>query len=246
MSSGRHLWFPVSCRCSVSRPPLSSLTTGCLQTQDLFTAGTDTSASTVEWAIAELIRHPHIQKKAQAEIDAVVGRDRLVKESDIPNLPYFQAVIKETFRLHPSTPLSLPRVAGKSCQVAGYHIPEGTHLLVNVWAISRDSNIWTDPLEFQPERFLPGSKYEHIDIRGNDFEAIPFGAGRRICAGMSLGIRMVQLMAATLVHGFGWELPAGQSAEKLNMDEAYGLTLQRAVPLKIQPRPRLAPAAYVR
>ncbi|KAF3776672.1 Flavonoid 3'-monooxygenase [Nymphaea thermarum] len=212
---------------------------------DLFTAGTDTSASTVEWAIAELIRHPHIQKKVQAELDSVVGRDRLVKESDIPNLTYLQAVVKETFRLHPSTPLSLPRIASESCQVAGYHIPKDTRLLVNVWAISRDPSIWTDPLEFQPERFMPGSKYENIDVRGNDFEVIPFGAGRRICAGMSMGIRMVQLMAATLVHGFGWELPAGQVPEKLNMDEAYGLTLQRAVPLKIQPRPRLAPSAYL-
>ncbi|XP_031490699.1 flavonoid 3'-monooxygenase-like [Nymphaea colorata] len=212
---------------------------------DLFTAGTDTSASTVEWALAELIRHPHIQKKVQAELDSVVGRDRLVKESDIQNLPYLQAVVKETFRLHPSTPLSLPRIASESCQVAGYHIPKGTRLLVNVWAISRDPSIWTDPLEFQPDRFMPGSKYENIDVRGNDFEVIPFGAGRRICAGMSMGIRMVQLMAATLVHGFGWELPAGQVPEKLNMDEAYGLTLQRAVPLKIQPRPRLASSAYL-
>ncbi|CAN6470292.1 unnamed protein product [Victoria cruziana] len=211
---------------------------------DLFTAGTDTSASTVEWAIAELIRHPHIQKKVQAEIDAVVGRDRLVKESDIPNLTYFQAVIKETFRLHPSTPLSLPRIARESCQVAGYHIPKGTHLLVNVWAIGRDPKFWTDPLEFRPERFMPGSKYDRIDVRGNDFEVIPFGAGRRICAGMSMGIRMVQLMAATLVHGFGWDLPAGQVQEKLNMNEAYGLTLQRAVPLRVQPRTRLTPKAY--
>ncbi|XP_031489382.1 flavonoid 3'-monooxygenase-like [Nymphaea colorata] len=212
---------------------------------DLFTAGTDTSTSTVEWAIAELIRQPCIQKKVQAELDSVVGRDRLVKESDIPNLTYLQAIVKETFRLHPATPLSLPHIASESCQVAGYHIPKGARLLVNVWAISRDPSIWTDPLEFQPERFMPGSKYEHIDVRGNDFEVIPFGAGRRICPGMSMGIRMVQLMVAALVHGFGWELPAGQLPEKLNMDEAYGITLQRAVPLKIHPKPRLAPSAYL-
>ncbi|XP_031490510.1 flavonoid 3'-monooxygenase-like [Nymphaea colorata] len=211
---------------------------------DMFTAGTDTSTSTVEWAIAELIQHPHIQKKVQAELDSIVGRDRLVKESDISNLTYLQATVKETFRLHPSTPLSLPRIASESCQVAGYHIPKGAHLLVNVWAISRDPSIWTDPLKFQPERFLPGSKYEHIDVRGNDFEVIPFGAGRRICPGMSMGIRMVQLMTATLVHGFRWELPAGQPSETLNMDEAYGITLQRAMPLKIHPKPRLAPSAY--
>ncbi|KAF3776951.1 Flavonoid 3'-monooxygenase [Nymphaea thermarum] len=212
---------------------------------DLFTAGTDTSTSTVEWAIAELIRRPHIQKKVQAQLDSIVGRDRLVNESDIPNLTYLLAIVKETFRLHPPTPLSLPHIARESCQVAGYHIPKGAHLLVNVWAISRDSSIWTDPLQFQPERFMPGSKYEHIDVRGNDFEVIPFGAGRRICPGVSMGIRMVQLMVATLVHGFSWELPAGQLPEKLNMNEAYGITLQREVPLKIHPKPRLTPSAYL-
>ncbi|XP_031490189.1 flavonoid 3'-monooxygenase CYP75B137-like [Nymphaea colorata] len=212
---------------------------------DLFTAGTDTSTSTVEWAIAELIKHPHVQKKVQAELDSVVGRDRLVKESDIPNLTYLQAIVKETFRLHPSTPLSLPRIASESCEVAGYHIPKGARLLVNVWAISRDPSIWTDPLEFQPERFMPGSKYEHIDVRGNDFEVIPFGAGRRICPGVSMGIKMVQLMAATLVHGFEWELPVGQLSEALNMDEAFGITLQRTMPLKIQPKLRLASRAYL-
>ncbi|KAF3774575.1 Flavonoid 3'-monooxygenase [Nymphaea thermarum] len=218
----------------------------CLQhviiiTKDMFAAGTDTSTSTVEWAIAELIQRPHIQKKVQAELDSVVGRDRLVKESDIPNLTYLQAIVKESFRLHPSTSLSLQRITSESCQVAGYHIPKGTRLLVNVWSISRDPSIWTDPLEFQPERFMPGSKYDHIDVRGNDFEVIPFGAGRRICPGMSMGIKMVQLMVATLVHGFRWELPA---SETLNMDEAYGITLQRAMPLKIHPKPRLAPSAY--
>ncbi|XP_031490188.1 flavonoid 3'-monooxygenase CYP75B137-like [Nymphaea colorata] len=212
---------------------------------DMFTAGTDTSTSTVEWAIAELIKHPQIQKKVQAELDSVVGRDRLVNESDIPNLTYLQAIVKETFRLHPSTPLSIPRIASESCEVAGYHIPKGAHLLINVWAISRDPSIWTYPLEFQPERFMPGSKYEHIDVRGNDFEVIPFGAGRRICPGMSMGIRSVQLITATLVHGFEWELPAGQLSEALNMDESYGITLQRAMPLKIHPKPRLASSAYL-
>ncbi|KAF3776948.1 Cytochrome P450 [Nymphaea thermarum] len=208
----------------------------CLQMQDFFAAGTYTSINMVEWEIAELIRHPHIQKKVQAEIDSIVGWDRPVKESDIPNLTYLQAIVKETFRLHPATPLSLPRIASESRQVTGYHIPKGARLLVNVWAISRDPSIWTDPLEFQPDRFMPGSKYEHIDVRGNDFEVIPFGAGRRICPGMSMGIRMVQLMVATLVHGFNWELPAGQVPEKLNMDEVYGISLQRAVPLKIHPQ----------
>lgn len=212
--------------------------------QDLFTAGTDTSSSTVEWALAELIRHPEILAKAQRELDSVVGPGRLVSELDLPNLPYLQAIIKETFRLHPSTPLSLPRMAAEDCEINGYFIPKDSTLLVNVWAIARDPNVWPEPLEFRPSRFLPGSEHAHIDVRGNDFEVIPFGAGRRICAGMSLGLRMVQFMTATLVHAFNWALPDGQLAEKLDMEEAYGLTLQRAVPLTVHPNPRLSPKVY--
>ncbi|CAJ1975357.1 unnamed protein product [Sphenostylis stenocarpa] len=211
---------------------------------NMFTAGTDTSSSTVEWAVAELIRNPRIMAQVQQELDAVVGRDRSVKEEDLAHLPYLQAVIKETFRLHPSTPLSLPRVSAESCEIFGYHIPKGSTLLVNVWAIARDPKEWTDPLDFKPERFLPGGEKADVDIRGNDFEVIPFGAGRRICAGLSLGLRMVQLLTATLAHSFDWGLESGLNPEKMNMDEAYGLTLQRAEPLSVHPRPRLAPHVY--
>nr|AIY24998.1 flavanone 3'-hydroxylase [Mangifera indica] len=211
---------------------------------NMFTAGTDTSSSTTEWAIAELIRHPEILTRVKNELDSVVGRDRLVTELDLPKLTYFQAVIKETFRLHPSTPLSLPRVAAKSCEINGYHIPEGSTLLVNVWAIARDPDEWAEPIVFRPERFLPGGEKANVDVRGNDYEIIPFGAGRRICAGMSLGLRMVQLLTATLIHAFDWDLPSGLTPEKLNMEEAYGLTLQRADPLIVHPRPRLTPKAY--
>lgn len=211
---------------------------------DLFTAGTDTSSSTVEWAIAELLRHPSTMRQAKQELDTVVGHDRLVTEADLAQLTFLQAIIKETFRLHPSTPLSLPRMATDSCEINGYHIKKGSTLLVNVWAIARDPDIWDEPLEFRPERFLPGGEKPNVDVRGNDFEVIPFGAGRRICAGMSLGLRMVQLLTATLVHAFNWELPEGQLPEKLNMEEAYGLTLQRAAPLMVHPQLRLAPHVY--
>ncbi|KAJ3673846.1 hypothetical protein LUZ60_005838 [Juncus effusus] len=211
---------------------------------NLFTAGTDTSSSTAEWGMAELIRHPDILKKAQKELDSVVGRNRLVSESDLPNLPIMTAIIKEVFRLHPSTPLSLPRMADNSCEIDGYHIAKNTTLLVNVWAISKDPAVWKDPLKFDPARFLPGGSHEHADVKGNDFELIPFGAGRRICAGMSLGLRMVQIMTATLVQAFDWELPEGLTPEKLDMEEAYGLTLQRAVSLVARPVPRLEPVAY--
>ncbi|KAL6643300.1 hypothetical protein ACP70R_021481 [Stipagrostis hirtigluma subsp. patula] len=211
---------------------------------NLFVAGTDTTSTIVEWSLAELIRHPDILKQAQEELDAVVGRGRLVSESDLPRLTFFNAVIKETFRLHPSTPLSLPRMAAEDCEVAGYRIPKGSELLVNVWGIARDPALWPDPLEYRPSRFLPGGSHENVDLKGGDFGLIPFGAGRRICAGLSWGLRMVTLTSATLVHAFDWELPVGQTPDKLNMDEAFTLLLQRAVPLMVHPVPRLLPSAY--
>lgn len=198
----------------------------------------------MEWAIAELIRSPTILAEVRKELDSIVGRDRLVKESDLAHLTYLQAVIKENFRLHPSTPLSLPRIAQESCEINGYHIPKGSTLLVNVWAIGRDPKVWADPLEFRPERFLVGGERPNVDMRGNDFELMPFGAGRRVCAGMNLGIRMVQMLFATLIHAFDFELGDGLSARSLNMEEAYGLTLQRAEPLVVYPRPRLARHVY--
>jgi flavonoid 3'-monooxygenase len=215
-----------------------------LTMQNLFVAGTDTTSTIVEWTMAELIRHPDILKHAQEELDVVVGRDRLLSESDLSHLTFFHAIIKETFRLHPSTPLSLPRMASEECEIAGYRIPKGAELLVNVWGIARDPAIWPDPLEYKPSRFLPGGTHTDVDVKGNDFGLIPFGAGRRICAGLSWGLRMVTMTAATLVHAFDWQLPADQTPDKLNMDEAFTLLLQRAEPLVVHPVPRLLPSAY--
>nr|AHX02955.1 flavonoid 3'5'-hydroxylase [Iris x hollandica] len=211
---------------------------------NLLTAGTDTSSSTIEWALTELIRHPNILKKAQEEIDSVVGQDRLVSESDIPNLPFLQAVVKENFRVHPATPLSLPRMALEDCEVDGFRIPKGATLLVNIWAMGRDPSIWPNPHVFSPARFLPGGQGEHVDVRGNSFELMPFGAGRRICAGTSMGIRVVHSTVATLIHAFDWALPKGQVAEDMDMEEAFGISLQKAIPLMAHPIPRLASKAY--
>uniref|UniRef100_A0A0A0LP99 Flavonoid 3' hydroxylase n=1 Tax=Cucumis sativus TaxID=3659 RepID=A0A0A0LP99_CUCSA len=170
-------------------------------------------------------------------LNCFIGRDRAVSDVDLHQLVYLQAVVKETFRLHPPTPLSLPRMASDSCEVNGYHIPKGSTLLVDVWAIGRDPKQWVDPLEFRPNRFLPNGEKPHVDVKGNDFEVIPFGAGRRICVGLSLGLRMVQMLTATIVHSFDWTLPNGLTPDKLNMDEHYGLTLRRAQPLIMHPRP---------
>ncbi|XP_042483071.1 flavonoid 3',5'-hydroxylase 2-like [Macadamia integrifolia] len=208
---------------------------------NLFSAGTDTSSSIIEWALAEMMKNPSIFRKAHAEMDEVIGRNRRLEESDIPKLPYLQAICKETFRKHPSTPLNLPRVATEACEVNGYYIPKNTRLSINIWGIGRDPNVWENPIEFTPERFLSGRNAK-IDPRGNDFELIPFGAGRRICAGTRMGIVLVEYILGTLVHSFEWNIPAGTD---LNMDEAFGLALQKAVPLAAMVTPRLAPNAYL-
>ncbi|TKY46657.1 Flavonoid 3',5'-hydroxylase 1 [Spatholobus suberectus] len=174
---------------------------------NLFTAGTDTSSSVIEWALPEMLKNPHITKRAHEEMDRVIGKDRRLKESDLRNLPYLQAICKETLRKHPSTPLNLPRVSSQPCQVNGYYIPKSTRLSVNIWAIGRDPRRG-EPLGVHTERFVSG-KGAKVDARGYDFELIPFGAGRRVCAGTRMGIVMVQYILGTLVHAFEWRLPNG-------------------------------------
>ncbi|XP_054819660.1 flavonoid 3',5'-hydroxylase 2-like [Prosopis cineraria] len=209
---------------------------------NLFAAGTDTSSSVIEWALAEMLKNPSIMNKAQQEMDQIIGHERRLQESDVSNLPYLRAICNETFRLHPSTPLNLPRVAAEPCEIAGYFIPKDTRLSVNIWAIGRDPDGWEKALEFKPERFVSDEKNKKMDPGGNDFELIPFGAGRRICAGTRLGILMVQFILGTLVHSFDWKLPEGVS--ELNMEETFGLALQKKVPLTAMVSPRLSPRVY--
>ncbi|KAF4378795.1 hypothetical protein F8388_006246 [Cannabis sativa] len=200
---------------------------------DLFAAGTDTTSSTLEWSMTELLKNPEAMSKAQAELNQVIGKGNQMKESDISRLPYLQAIIKETFRLHPPAPLLLPRRAETDVELCGYVVPKGAQVLVNAWAISRDPNIWENPNEFIPERFLESD----IDVKGRHFELTPFGGGRRICPGLPLAIRMVHLMLGSLIHSFDWKLEDGVKPQPLNMDEKFGLTLHKAQPLKALPIP---------
>ncbi|XP_064957839.1 geraniol 8-hydroxylase-like [Musa acuminata AAA Group] len=195
---------------------------------DLFVAGSDTTSSTVEWAMAELLRNPRVMSKVREEIVRVIGFSREVEEADIGSLPYLQAVVKETLRLHPPVPLMLPRLAEATVELHGYEIPEGTRLLINIWAIGRDSSLWTEPEEFFPERFLN----KEVDFKGRHFEFIPFGSGRRICPGLPLAYRMVHLMLASMLQRFEWRLPEGKEPRDLDMEEKFGLTLIMASPLK--------------
>lgn len=206
--------------------------------QDIFAAGTDTSAITVEWALAELINHPGIMKKAREEIDSVVGKSRLVEESDIPNLPYLQAIVKETIRLHPTGPM-IVRESTKNSTINGYDIPAGTRLFVNVWAIGRDPNHWENPLEFRPERFIVENGKNQLDVRGQHFHLLPFGSGRRSCPGTSLALYMVQATLSAMIQCFDWKLSGGGVI--VDMEEGPGLTLPRAHPLICVPVTMLKP-----
>lgn len=201
----------------------------------MITAGMDTTVITVEWAMAELVKHPRVQQKAQEELDRVVGRDRIITEADFVNLPYLNCLVKEALRLHPPTPLMLPHKANTNVKLAGYDIPKGSNVHVNVWAIARDPQVWKEPLEFRPERF----QEEDIDIKGHDFRVLPFGAGRRVCPGAQLGIYLVESMLGHLLHQFKWDLPEGMKPEDVDMTENPGMVTFMHTPLQAVATPRL-------
>ncbi|KAF7818722.1 cytochrome P450 76A1 [Senna tora] len=201
---------------------------------EMFTAGTDTTTSTLEWAMAELLHNPNTLQKVQAEVRSKIEPNKKVEEEDTEKLPYLQAVIKETLRLHPPLPFLVPHMAMESCNMMGYYIPKETQILVNVWAIGRDPNSWEDPLRFKPERFMEDDR---VDYKGHQFEFIPFGSGRRMCPAVPLASRVLPLALASLLHAFDWILADGLKAEDMDMTEKMGITLRKAVPLKVIPVP---------
>ena len=202
--------------------------------QSILQAGTDTSSSTIEWGMAELLNHPEVMAQARAELDEVVGTGRLLEEADLPSLPYLHCIIRETLRLHPVGPLLAPHESSADCTVAGYDVPAGTMLLVNVHAMHRDALVWgEEPTRFMPERFEGG--------KGEGKWMLPFGMGRRGCPGEAMGMKVVELTLGTLVQCFGWSRVGGE--EEVDMAEGSGLTMPMAVPLEALywPRAEMAP-----
>ncbi|KAM3231865.1 cytochrome 71A9 [Capsicum annuum] len=194
---------------------------------DIFIAGTDTSSTTIEWVMAELILNPRIMKKAQQEVRQVAKGKHKVQETDLYKLEYLKLIIKETLRLHPPAPLLVPRVTISSCKIMDYEVPANTRILINATAIMTDPKYWEDPLTFLPERFLN----KEIDYRGQNFEFLPFGAGRRGCPGINFSIPLVELAIANLLFHYEWSLPEGMKAKDLDMEEALGLTMHKKTPL---------------
>lgn len=206
---------------------------------DFIIAGSDTTSVSIEWAIAELLHYPHYMKRAQDELDAVVGKDRVVDESDIKNMPFLQACVKELFRLHPAAPLGIPHFNLEATTLAGYDIPARTTVMINLWAIGRDPAHWDNPLEFNPDRFL-GSD---VTMFGRDFQLIPFSVGRRQCPGAGLGLAVVQLAVASLLHAFDWST-YNQKPEDIDMREKPGLVTPRMTDLVVNAKPRLPLHVY--
>ncbi|KAK6792317.1 hypothetical protein RDI58_011398 [Solanum bulbocastanum] len=207
---------------------------------DLVGGGTDTTATTIEWAFQELLRRPNIIEKAHQELDRAIGRERWVEEEDFSQLPYIDAIIKETFRLHPLCALLPPHYSVEDCNVAGYEIPKGTTVFVSAWSLGRNPKYWDRPEEFIPERFIENN----MDIKGQNFALLPFSSGRRRCPGYSLGMKVVRTTMANLLHGFNWKLAGDTKPEDISMEEIYGLTIHPKKPISLIMEPRLSLHLY--
>ncbi|KAJ0610147.1 putative cytochrome P450 [Helianthus annuus] len=181
--------------------------------------------------MTELLLNPDMLSRVREEVNQVVGKDGKIKEVEILGLPYLDAVIKETMRLHFPTPLLAPHRTQREVKLGNYIVPTNTQIIVNAWAIAREPSYWESPSLFMPERFLRNE----VDYKGQDFEFIPFGSGRRRCPGMALGHRMVSLMVASFVYHFDWKLP--HAKDEMDMNDVFGLSLQKATPLVAIPIP---------
>lgn len=200
--------------------------------------GTDSVAILLEWILARMILHPHIQTKAQHEIDTLLmgTNATVVSNAHLINLPYLQAIVKETLRLHPPGPLlSWARLATHDTHVGPHFVPAGTTAMVNMWAITHDDKVWVDPMEFRPERFIEEDDNVGMNIMGSDLRLAPFGSGRRVCPGKAMGLASVQLWLAQLLHNFRW---IGGSDCGVDLSECLKLSMEMKHPLVCKPIPR--------
>ncbi|KAJ0751260.1 putative flavonoid 3'-monooxygenase [Helianthus annuus] len=189
--------------------------------------GTDTVAILLEWILARMVLHPDIQARAQSEIDSVVGLGRPVSDVDLPNLPYLHAIVKETLRVHPPGPLlSWARLAIHDTHVGPHLVPAGTTAMVNMWAITHDAQIWADPERFNPDRFMG----QEVSIMGSDLRLAPFGAGRRVCPGKTMGLATVQLWLAQLLQNFKW-VGSVSGSDPVDLSECLKMSLEMKNPL---------------
>ncbi|KAL3616115.1 hypothetical protein CASFOL_040409 [Castilleja foliolosa] len=189
---------------------------------DMFSGGTETSSTTIDWVMVELMKNPHVMEKVQNEIREAFNGKTTIEERDIQALTYLKLVIKESLRLHPPFPL-LPRACREECKVDGYTIPLKSKIIVHVWSMGRDAEYWPEPEIFKPERFESNS----VDFLGSNFEFLPFGAGRRFCPGMNFGLATVELSLAQLLYHFDWKMAEGMSPDDIDMTETGEMAVSR-------------------
>ncbi|XP_060186531.1 premnaspirodiene oxygenase-like [Lycium barbarum] len=190
---------------------------------DMFSAGSETTTTTINWAFAEMMKNPNVLAKAQAEVRQSLKGKKDFQQIDLDELKYLKLVIKETLRMHPPVPLFVPRECMEETKIDGYNIPLKARVLVNAWAIGRDPESWDDPESFCPERF----ENSPVDFTGNHHQFIPFSSGRRMCPGMLFGLANVGQLLAQLLYHFDWKLPNGQSHQSLDMTESPGVSATR-------------------
>ncbi|XP_078169584.1 (+)-menthofuran synthase-like [Carex rostrata] len=197
-------------------------------------AGSEPLALSLEWTMIELLRHPRVLKKLQEEVRGITAQNDLLTSEDVSKMTYLKAAMTENFRLHPPTPLLIPRESMDYCNIEGYDIPKGSRIFVNTYAMGRDPEVWDNPLEYRPERFVDNP----FNYNGNTCEIVPFGGGRRICPGMQLSLLTMELALANLLWRFDWELPKGMKPEDVDMTEMPSLSLKRKEELELVPKPR--------
>lgn len=205
--------------------------------QNLIAGGSDTTSLLMGFTVSFLLTNPQALKKVRKELDEHVGKGRLVNDSDINNLVYLQATMKEVLRLTSTFPGF--REFTDDCTVGGYYVPKGTWLLVNLWKIHTDPRVWADPTMFKPERFL--TSHKDVDVKGQHFELMPVGSGRRVCPGVNFGQQLSLLTLASFLHAFEISAPANAT---FDTSETFGVSNVKSTLLEVFIKPRLPPNLY--
>jgi cytochrome P450 len=198
---------------------------------EFLTAGTDTTSTALQWIMAELIKNPAVQEKLYSEIKAACGDEREeVGEEDTHSMPYLKAVVLEGLRRHPPAHFVLAHKAAEDIEVGGYLIPKGATVNFTVAEMGWDEREWDRPREFVPERFLPGGDGEGVDVTGSrEIKMMPFGVGRRICAGLGIAMLHLEYFVANLVREFEWKVVPG---EEVDLAETREFTTVMKKPLR--------------
>ncbi|XP_059664247.1 cytochrome P450 89A2-like [Cornus florida] len=203
---------------------------------EFLNAGTDTTTTTLQWAMANIVKHQGIQQKLYSEINRVVKKGEEIKEDDLDKMHYLKATVLETLRRHPPGHFILPRAAtGDDAVFDGYHIPRNAIVNFTVADMGWDPNVWEEPMEFKPERFLKGDGGEvAFDVKGvKEIKMMPFGAGRRVCPAIHVALLHVQYFVANLVREFKW------TAEDVDLSEKQDFSIVMKNPLRAHVTPRM-------